>query len=779
MVRYPLPLETACLARMTAIRILLIWLLFLGGPQQGWCQSSARRAGFLYLSPVPRASYVSPQTRFILIRFANVAPAQVTNLTTGFVAVIGKQSGRHAGRVRVASDGKTVVFELASELAAHELVSVKLNPQLADQAAAEVKRFAYQFMTSGPMPGSFPSSRAQGARLPVEIGPNPQLAQTEPLTTAIPPTLVSKAKILANGVAVPSDFPQVTIGTNYDPAPGDLFLENALDGVPPYTMILDQAGLPLWYQRSRLVDLKVQNDTLTYCRLAASGQATYYVVDRNFNPLGTCVATNGYLTDGHDFKILPDGRYFLLGYRENPVNLARYVKGATNATVVETVVQEFTAAGELIFQWRSWDNYDIRDLVPTGNTDLAHLNGLDIDDDGNLLVSARHLSEITKVNLDSGEVMWRLGGARSSFAFVDDPLNGPSYQHHISALGNGHYLLFDDGDTRYPTVSRAIEYVVDPPHKLARAVWQFRDCPDKFTGWMGSAQRLPNGNTLIDFVLPQYPKAIEVDPSGAKRFELSLSPGADSYRAFRFPWQGITAAPYLLVEPHFDNLTLLFNKFGDTNVAYYRIFEGTAPHPSSLLAESIRPLKQLSNLSNGRHYFRVTSVSHDGVESPFSNEETVEVNIIRPGENMVRNGDFGEGSNAWFFAVNGSAAAQWEVHKGIAQFAITEGGTSSTSIELFQLGPTLIQGGQYVLQFEAWAEQSRYMQAQLVQNGSPFIDYSMLAASLLTPTPTRYRYVFTMQQPSASPVNLLFELGGPSGKVFLTGVSFYRIPIPD
>src|SRR5579864_9163362 len=110
---------------MGHLRIPLIGLEFLAGLHQGWCQSSARHAGYLYLSPIPRASHVSPQTRYVLIRFASVAPSQVTNLTKDFISVIGKQSGRHAGITRIASDGRTVVFEMASDLGTNELVSVQ------------------------------------------------------------------------------------------------------------------------------------------------------------------------------------------------------------------------------------------------------------------------------------------------------------------------------------------------------------------------------------------------------------------------------------------------------------------------------------------------------------------------------------------------------------------------------------------------------------------------------------------------------------------------------
>jgi len=57
------------------------------------------------------------------------------------------------------------------------------------------------------------------------------------------------------------------------------------------------------------------------------------------------------------------------------------------------------------------------------------------------------------------------------------------------------------------------------------------------------------------------------------------------------PWRGVAIQPYLILEPYPDNLTLIFNQFGDTNVAYYRIYGGTSPHPTTLLAESGTTLK--------------------------------------------------------------------------------------------------------------------------------------------------------------------------------------------
>ena len=748
------------------------------GAAPGWCQSPARQAGYLYLSPVPQASYVSPQTRYILVRLAEVLPAAVTNLADGFITVAGQTSGPHSGTARIASDGKTVIFEMGLDFTPNELVTVTLDPVLAAGSGGGLEPFQYQFMTTAPMPGSLASTG--GGPGP----PNPTSTVTKP-TPLRPRTSASagaqsrgrKAMVLVNGVSVPSDFPRSVITVSKNPSPGYLFLENALDGVPPYTMMLDNQGLPVWYRRGRMFDFKIQkNGLITWCQYNASGAAVFSAFDQNLNFVRTYGPTNGYVTDGHDLKVLPDGSYYLVANRTNTVNMSLYVPGASTAAIVtETVVQGFTAANELIFQWRSWDNYDIRDLVPPGNTDFAHINGIDIDDDGNLVVSARHLSEVTKVNRDSGEIMWRLSGAHSTFSFVNDPLNGTSYQHDISALGKGHYMVFDNGDYHSPTLSRAVEYQVDLTNKTATLVWQFRDTPDKYAYWLGSAQRLPTGNTLIDFVLAGYPKAIEVDSNQVKQFELSLVPSSDSYRAFRFPWHGAVAAPYLVVEPQLDNITLVFNKFGDTNVAYYRVYGATTPHPTNLLANSTATIIHLSNLTNGLYYFRVAAVSRDGIESPPSNEESLNVNIVQPGQNLVQNGDFSQGGLDWDLNLAGAANAVWTIEAGTNQFSISDGGTTLSSVQLAQGGVPVTTGEQYVLQFDAWADQPRYIQAQVAQALFPFEGYSDWAPILVTPNASHYQYLFSMQQPSDSSANLDFNMGSTVGAVYLAHVSLFRL----
>jgi len=69
------------------------------------------------------------------------------------------------------------------------------------------------------------------------------------------------------------------------------------------------------------------------------------------------------------------------------------------------------------------------------------------DNDGNLLISSRHLDEITKINRTTGSIIWRLGGKNNQFAFPNDSL-GFSHQHAIRRIGNENILLFDNGNFR-------------------------------------------------------------------------------------------------------------------------------------------------------------------------------------------------------------------------------------------------------------------------------------------------------------------------------------------
>lgn len=95
---------------------------------------------------------------------------------------------------------------------------------------------------------------------------------------------------------------------------------------------------------------------------------------------------------------------------------------------------------------------------------------------GNVLLSMRHLNAIMILDGASRDVLW---------------IWGPSNiygQHHPTPLPNGRLLVFDNGVSR----SRLLE--IDPQSN--EIGWSYTSV-GFYTPLRGSAQRLPNGNTLV------------------------------------------------------------------------------------------------------------------------------------------------------------------------------------------------------------------------------------------------------------------------------------------
>jgi len=121
-------------------------------------------------------------------------------------------------------------------------------------------------------------------------------------------------------------------------------------------------------------------------------------------------------------------------------------------------------------------------------------------------MSFRNISTIVRVNRQSGAIDWTIGAP---------PLSG---QHAPTPLDNGNILLFDNGpfrtDTGVQPFSRALE--IDP--RTNAIVWKYQDgtAPGShhflFSSRISNAQRLPNGNTLINEGL--YGRLFEVTADG-------------------------------------------------------------------------------------------------------------------------------------------------------------------------------------------------------------------------------------------------------------------------
>ena len=293
-------------------------------------------------------------------------------------------------------------------------------------------------------------------------------------------------------------------------------------------------------------DFKVNiNNTITFYDRLSKG---WFVMDSLQNIIDSVYAKNGYIADNHDFLALENGNYVLFCYDEQPYAMDTVVVGGNpNAVIEGLVIQELDSNHNVIFEWKSWDHFHITDnqyLYPWTNANLPfiHTNSIDIDFDGHFIISNRNLDEVTKINRTNGEIIWRWGGSQNEFVFVNDyPF---THQHTVRSLGNNRYLMYDNGNfsSQYvgSNISRAVEYVLDTVLMTATKVWEFVHPDSLYTPSIGSAQRLPNGNTLINFGNLQSLNIgsiiTEVDSSGQIVFQLEYDNGGNLYRAHKFNW---------------------------------------------------------------------------------------------------------------------------------------------------------------------------------------------------------------------------------------------------
>jgi hypothetical protein len=480
--------------------------------------------------------------------------------------------------------------------------------------------------------------------------------------------------------------------------------------------------------------------------------------------------------------MLPDSGYILIGQRETTVDMSEYVSGGkTDARVMETCIQEFTSDDQLIFIWRAWDHFDIRDMelesLTSSTIRFPHMNAVFTDDDGHILLSSRHLSEISKIHRQSGAFIWRLSGIPDSpnndFLFERDPLNGFRNQHAIRSSGNNIYTLFDNGNLHVPPTSRSVEYELDTVLMTATLVEEHRSEYDRsFVSHMGNNQRLPNGNMHVNWAYGNVlPIASELTPSGEILFEVWFEQGNRCYRTFRYPWNGICQVPYLILEPQSDGLILLFNKFGDTEVDYYNIYGGTSPEAITLIDTSRTTMKHLRDLPFGIHYyFRVTAVDNYGLESGYSNEEDIIIRDMEPGSNLIINGEFNYGLDSWTGEVDSTAKAEFQAGDSICHMEIEVGGIKFTDVQLWQNNIPLILGQEYLLEFDAWADATRAVEVKLVKDQPPYTDFSRLGFTALNSVSTRYSFSFVMQESTDQDARIEINAGSSAENIHLDNI---------
>lgn len=162
---------------------------------------------------------------------------------------------------------------------------------------------------------------------------------------------------------------------------------------------------------------------------------------------------------------------------------------APDGKVYADCIKHVDENGCLIWSWKAIEHLDPKVFPLQPHYPREHwplINSVFLLKDGNILASLRSVSAVIIISRETGEVIWHLDSTVVA------------QQHCASELEDGTILIFDNGVFRYResvTYSRVIQ--VD--RTTQKIVWEYRD-PNPlafFTPFMGGAQRLQNGNTLI------------------------------------------------------------------------------------------------------------------------------------------------------------------------------------------------------------------------------------------------------------------------------------------
>jgi hypothetical protein len=301
---------------------------------------------------------------------------------------------------------------------------------------------------------------------------------------------------------LPADLPSYT-AAGPAPSPGYVVF-----GAGKYGLVIDNAGRVVWYHRfpnGPGLNFQAQPNGRYVARPtpATAGEVARWV---EIDPLGTITRTlgcaRGLQSRFHEMLAEPDGSYWLLCDEVRTVNLSA-AGGSSQATVLGTAVQHLSATGDVLFDWTPFDHFQI-DLqaLPAGDQaggviNWTHGNALDLDSAGNLLVSFRNLSEVTKINTRTGAVVWRMGGPRNQFTLENIGAPAFSRQHGVRATGAGRFLLLDNlGD---PLASRAERYEFDEARRTVRLSASYASSTGAVAQTGGTTQNLPGGRTLVSY----------------------------------------------------------------------------------------------------------------------------------------------------------------------------------------------------------------------------------------------------------------------------------------
>lgn len=402
-------------------------------------------------------------------------------------------------------------------------------------------------------------------------------------------------------VTRPDLSPPVMTATGY--ASALLFIAPKRQSGQSGPAILDRDGTLLWFKPmpKGIVadDFKVQTyrgqPVLTWWEgktvpMRGYGSGTWVIADRSYREIARVKAGNGLTGDLHELQLTDRGTALIPIYHKVKADLS-VVNSYEDGEAMDSLIQEVDVeTGEVVWQWSALDHVALAESyagVPKKTRfpyDFFHINSIEEDSGGDLLVSARNTWAIYKIDKETGEIVWRLGGRRSDFAIP--PRDRFAWQHDARWVEDGTVIsLFDNQATpKVGPESRVLWLEPSEEFKKTSLVDE-RTHPDKILAIAeGNAQASEGYGTVVGWGLGRRVSELTMD--GRVAFDLKLPGDTDTYRAFAFDWEGEPAAPPAVVARRDgEEVIARVSWNGATRVSRWTLLAGSSPSDLEPVAE--------------------------------------------------------------------------------------------------------------------------------------------------------------------------------------------------
>jgi Arylsulfotransferase (ASST) len=485
-------------------------------------ERSARLPGtHIDVSPGPETATADPNTQISLLG-TNVARIRE-------VSVVGSESGEHSGHVHgyFQGDGGSFVPDRPFDPGERVRVRAVIG------SGRGARRIAFYFRVDTP----YSTAAIPQFNNPPAAPPDYESFYTLP---------GAQAPVMT--VTVP----------DRDPAAGDILATNGPGPGQYGPLIYTPAGRLVWFDRlpagEAAENLSEQtyegHRDLTWWRgrvlSLGFGQGEDVVMNSRYQTVARITGGNGLKADLHDFQIAPRDVAYITAY--NPVRCdLTPVKGRPGGAIVDTAVEMIDMKTGLVrWEWHSLDHIaasesEVETSADATPWDYFHLNSIDPEPDGNILITARSTWAGYQLEGGTGKVLWRLGGNKSSFKM--GPGTQMAWQHDGRVLPDGDVTFFDDGSS--PPIhhqSRAVRITLDFKARQARLASAFTHAnAPLLAASQGNMQTLADGNTVVGY--GGVPAISEYARGGSLLFDAQQPLDMSFYRAFRFPWSGRPLSP--------------------------------------------------------------------------------------------------------------------------------------------------------------------------------------------------------------------------------------------